>query len=96
MIVDCIVLIIYLRMPLSMDTIGEQLVHRTFINAQHWKIEKDKTRVWRGNVQRKRLHILRYPAKLAFRGWEVLEFLTYTNCKDYIMRYHIDKKFLSK
>jgi hypothetical protein len=73
------------------------LVHHTFINAQCRKIEKDKIRVWRGNVQRKRLHILRYPAKLVFRGWEeVLELLTYTNCKDYIMWCHIDKKFPSK
>jgi hypothetical protein len=39
-------------------------------DAQHRKIEKEKTRVQRGNVQRKRLHVLNNPSKLAFRGWE--------------------------
>jgi hypothetical protein len=77
-----------------MDTIGEQAGGPTLTNAQRWKIEKDKTRVWRGNVQRKKLHVLNNPSKLAFRRWEeVLEPWTYANCEEYIEWCHIDKKF---
>jgi hypothetical protein len=77
-----------------MDMVGEQAGGSTLTDAQHRKIEKDKTRVRRGNVQRKRLHVLHNPSKLAFRGWEeVLEPWTYADCEEYIERCYIDKKF---
>jgi hypothetical protein len=68
-----------------MDMVGEQAGCPTLTNAQRRKIEKDKTRVQRGNVQRKRLHVLNNPSKLAFRGWEeVPEPWTYADCEEYI------------
>ena len=77
-----------------MDMVGEQAGGRTLTDAQRRKIEKDKTRVRRGNVQRKRLHVLNNPSKLAFRGWEeVPEPWTYADCEEYIEWCHIDKKF---
>jgi hypothetical protein len=83
-----------LRAPSSMGTVGKQTQGPTLTNAQHRIIEKDKTRVWRGNVQQKRLHVLNNPSKLAFMGWEVVpEPKTYANCKEYIEWCHINKKF---
>jgi hypothetical protein len=77
-----------------MDMVGEQARGPTLTDAQCRKIEKDKTRVRRGNVQRKRLHVLNNPSKLAFRGWEeVPEPWTYADCKEYIEWCHINKKF---
>jgi hypothetical protein len=58
------------RAPPSMDTVGEQTRGPMLTDAQCRKIERDKTRVQKGNVQRKRLHVLNNPSKLAFRRWE--------------------------
>jgi ribosomal protein L32 len=41
-----------------MDKIGEQTGGPTLTDAQRRKIEKDKTRVRRGNVQLKKQHVL--------------------------------------
>jgi hypothetical protein len=49
--------------------------------------------MWRENVQRKRLNVLKNPSKLAFNGWEVPKPWTYADCKEYIEWSHIDKKF---
>jgi hypothetical protein len=77
-----------------MDTVGDQARCTTVTEGQQRKIERDKTRARRGNVQRKRLHVLRNPLKLAFRGWEeVPEPWTYADCEEYIEWCHIDKKF---
>jgi hypothetical protein len=77
-----------------MDMVGEQEGGPMLIDAQRRKIEKDKTGVRRENVQRKRLHVLNNPSKLAFRGWEdVPEPWTYADCEEYIEWCHIDKKF---
>jgi hypothetical protein len=77
-----------------MDIIGEQLESCTFIDAHHPKIEEDKTRVQRGNVQQRKLHVLRNPKNLAFKGWqEILELWTYANCEEYIEWCHINKNF---
>jgi hypothetical protein len=77
-----------------MDTVGDQARHTMVTEGQQRKIERDKTRARRGNVQRKRLHVLRNPSKLAFRGWEeVPEPWTYADCEEYIEWCHIDKKF---
>jgi endo-1,4-beta-D-glucanase Y len=88
------VLLITLRVPPSMDTAGEQSQSCTLINAQRRKIERNKTRLRRGNVQRKRLHVLQNLSKLAFSGWkEVPEPWIYADCEEYIEWCHIDKKF---
>jgi hypothetical protein len=77
-----------------MDTVGDQARRTTITKGQQHKIERDKTKARRENVQRKRLHVLRNPSKLAFRGWEeVLEPWTYADCEEYIEWCHIDKKF---
>jgi hypothetical protein len=47
-IVDCLVLVITLRAPPSMDTIGEQLGCHSSTDAQCQKFYKDKTRVSEG------------------------------------------------
>jgi hypothetical protein len=87
-------LVITLKTTPSMDTIKEQSRRCTFTDAQCRKIEKDKTRVRRGNVQRKKLHALRNPTKLAFRRWEeVPRPWTYANCKEYIEWCHINNFF---
>jgi hypothetical protein len=71
------------RAPPSMDTVGEQIGGPMLTDAQRRKIERDKTRVRRGNVQQKRLHVLNNPSKLAFRGWEeVPEPWTYADCEE--------------
>jgi hypothetical protein len=58
------------------------------------KEEADKHRERRGAFQRKRLHVLRNPKKLAFRGWkDVLEPWTLANCCEYIEWCHIGKVF---
>lgn len=58
------------------------------------KEERDKTRLRTGNKQRKRLHVLRNPEKLAFRGWEeVLQPWSFEDCANYIEWCHIDKAF---
>jgi hypothetical protein len=78
-----------------MGMLGEQVGGPTLTDAQRRKIEKDKIRVRRGNVQRKRLHVLNNPSKLAFRGWEkVPEPWTYADCEEYIEWCHIDKNSL--
>ena len=77
-----------------MDMVGEQARGPMLTDIQRRKIEKDKTRVQRGNVQRKRLHVLNNSSKLTFRGWEeVLEPWTHADCKEYIEWCHNDKKF---
>jgi hypothetical protein len=53
-----------------METVGKQLRCPTFTNAQRCKIKRNKIRVRRENVQKKRLHVLKNPSKLVFRGWE--------------------------
>jgi hypothetical protein len=54
----------------------------TLTDAQRWKIERDKTRVRRRNVQWKRLHVLNNPSKLASRRWkEVPKPWTYADCE---------------
>jgi hypothetical protein len=58
---------ITLKASLSMDTVGEQSQSCTLIDAQRQKIERDKTRLKKKNVQRKRLHVLQIPLKLAFK-----------------------------
>jgi hypothetical protein len=79
----------------SMETIGEQAGGPTLTDAQRRKIERDKTRVRRGNVQQKRLHVFNNPSKLAFREWEeVPKPWTYADCDEYIEWCYIDKKFL--
>jgi hypothetical protein len=58
------------------------------------KEEVDKYREKRGTFQRKRLHILQNPEKLAFRGWkDVPEPWTLANCYEYIEWCHIGKVF---
>jgi hypothetical protein len=80
-----------------MDTVGDQARRTTVTEGQQRKIERDKTRARRKNVQQKRLHVLRNPSKLAFRGWEeVPEPWTYADCEEYIEWCHIDKKFPPK
>jgi hypothetical protein len=80
-----------------MDTVGKQTRGPTLTDAQRWKIKTDKTRVRRGNVQWKRLHVLNNPSKLMFRGWkEVPESWTYADCEEYIEWCHINKKFPPK
>jgi hypothetical protein len=77
-----------------MDTVGEQAGGPTLTDVQRRKIEKDKIRMRRGNIQQKRLHVLNNPSKLAFKGWkEVPKPWTYADCEEYIERCHIDKKF---
>jgi hypothetical protein len=77
-----------------MDTVGDQASYTTITEGQQRKIERDKTRARRRNVQRKRLHVLRNPSKLAFREWEgVPEPRTYADCEEYIKWCHIEKKF---
>jgi hypothetical protein len=72
-----------------MDMLGEQVGGPTLTDAQRLEIEKDKTRVQRGNVQRKRLHVLNNPSMLAFRGWEeVPKPWTYADCEEYIPERH--------
>jgi hypothetical protein len=81
----------------SMDMVEKQSRLHKFTNFQHQKIKKDKTRLWRGNIQRKRLYVLGNPTKLAFRGWEeVPEPWTYANCKEYIEWCHFNKKIPAK
>jgi hypothetical protein len=88
------VLVVILRTLPNMDMVRDQARRTITTEGQQRKIERDKTRVKRGNVQRKRLHVLRNPLKLAFKGWEeVPEPWTYADCKEYIERCHIDKKF---
>jgi hypothetical protein len=58
------------------------------------KEEADKHRERWGAFQRKRLHVLRNPEKLVFRGWkDVPEPWTLANCCEYIEWYHIGKVF---
>jgi hypothetical protein len=58
------------------------------------KEESDKHRERRGAFQRKRLHVLRFPEKLAFRGWkDVPEPWTFADCCEYIEWCHIGKVF---
>jgi hypothetical protein len=77
-----------------MDTVGKQTGGPTLTDAQRREIERDKTRVRRGNVQQKRLYVLNNPLKLVFRGWEeVPKPWTYADCEEYIEWCHIDKKF---
>jgi hypothetical protein len=58
------------------------------------KEEADKHRERRGAIQRKRLHVLRNPEKLAFKGWkDVLEPWTFADCCEYIEWCHIGKVF---
>jgi hypothetical protein len=52
------VLVITLRAPPSMDTVGEQSQSLTLTDAQRPKIESNKTRLRRGIVQRKMIHAL--------------------------------------
>jgi hypothetical protein len=62
--------------------------------AELRKKEADKHRERRGAFQRKRLHVLRNPEKLAFRGWkDVPEPWTLANCCEYIEWCHIGKVF---
>jgi hypothetical protein len=51
-----------------MDMVGEQARGPMLTDAQRRKIEKDKTRIRRRNVQQKKLHVLNNLSKLAFRG----------------------------
>jgi hypothetical protein len=67
-IVDCSILLYSLRMSPSMDMVEKQSRLHKFTNFQHQKIKKDKTRLWRGNIQRKRLYVLKNLTKLAFNG----------------------------
>jgi hypothetical protein len=63
-------------------------------DAELRKIEADKGRQRRGAIPRKRLHVLRNPEKLAFKGWkDVPEPWSYENCCDYIEWCHIGKVF---
>jgi hypothetical protein len=79
------VLVVILQKLPNMDTVGDQARHMMITEGQQWKIERDKTRARRGNVQRKRLHVLRNPLKLAFKRWEeVPKPWTYADCKEYI------------
>jgi hypothetical protein len=65
--------------------------------AHRQNIEMDKTRVRRGNVQWKRLHVLNNPSKLAFKEWEeVPKPWKYANCEEYIEWCHINKKIPSR
>jgi hypothetical protein len=66
--VHLLLLVVILRTFPNMDTVGDQARRTTITEGQQRKIERDKTRARRGNVQRKRLHVLRNPSKLAFRG----------------------------
>jgi hypothetical protein len=62
--------------------------------AELRKEETDKHRERRGAFQRKRLHALRNPEKLAFTGWkDVLEPWTLANYCEYIEWYYIGKVF---
>jgi hypothetical protein len=62
--------------------------------AELCKEEGIKHRERRGAFQRKRLHVLRNPEKLAFKGWkDVLEPWTLANCCEYIEWCHIGKVF---
>jgi hypothetical protein len=66
-----------------MDMVGEQSKRCLFIDVHRQNIEKDKIRIQRGNVLRKRLHVLSNLTKLVFRGWkEVLKLWTYADCKE--------------
>jgi hypothetical protein len=56
--VHFLVLLITLRAPPSMDTVGEQSQSLTLTDAQRPKIESNKTRLRRGIVQRKMIHAL--------------------------------------
>jgi hypothetical protein len=68
-----------------MDTVGDQARCITVTKGQQRKIERDKIRAKMGNVQQKRLHVLRNPSKLEFREWEeVPEPWTYADCEEYI------------
>jgi hypothetical protein len=62
------VLVVILRTFSNMDTVGDQARRTTIIEGQQRKIERDKIRVRRGNVQRKRLHVLRNPSKNTLSG----------------------------
>lgn len=58
------------------------------------KEENDKKRKRKGAPQRKRLHVLQNPNKLAFRGWEdEPDMWTMATCESFIEWCHIDKKF---
>jgi hypothetical protein len=62
--------------------------------AELRKEEFDKHRERWGAFQRKRLHVLRNPEKLAFRGWkDVPEPWTFADCCEYIEWCHIGKVF---
>jgi hypothetical protein len=62
--------------------------------AKLCKEEADKHRERRGAFQWKRLHVLRNPEKLAFRGWkDVPEPWVLANCCEYIEWCHIGKVF---
>lgn len=55
---------------------------------------KDKNRKRHGKKQKKRLHVLNNPNKLAFRGWEVEpEPWKYSTCEEYLEWCHISKLF---
>ena len=86
-------IVILWRLP-NIDMVGDQARHTTIIEGEQWKIERDKTRTKKRNVQRKRLHVLRNPSKLVFKKWEeVPKPWTYADCEEYIKWCHINKKF---
>lgn len=58
------------------------------------KSARDKNRKRAGKMQKKRIHVLQNPAKIAFRGWEAIpEPWSYNDCVNYIEWCHISKVF---
>jgi len=69
-------------------------MERRMTEGQVRKIEAHKERQRLVKKHRKRLHVLRNPSKLAFRGWEDEEEpWSLDTCKEYIEWCHIDKVF---